>query len=170
MTNGKSASDNGQSTLATELAGKYLTFNLASEEYCFKIRRVREIIGFMPITPLPRAPQGVLGVINLRGKVIPVVDLRSKFGLEYRQPDNRTCIIVLDVTRDGEQVPVGVVVDNVNEVVDVKPEDVEQTPALVASQDTAFMTAVAKVGNRITIILDTNLLLSGPYLSELGQL
>ncbi len=100
MANGNPSSDHIGS-FQTKLAGKYLTFHLASEEYGLKIRGIREIIGFMPITPLPRAPHGVLGVINLRGKVIPVMDLRSKFGLEQCEPDNRTCIAFLfNLTRN----------------------------------------------------------------------
>jgi purine-binding chemotaxis protein CheW len=85
------------SVLAERVAGKYLSFDLAEEEYGLEILRVREIIGMMDITPVPRTPDFVLGVINLRGKAIPFVDLRLKFSLPYKEPDDRTCVIVVEV-------------------------------------------------------------------------
>ncbi len=150
------------------IAGKFLTFDLADEEYGLEILRVREIIGMMDITPVPRTPDFVLGVINLRGKVIPVVDLRLKFGLEYRDPDDRTCIIVVEVQSEGETVQMGIVVDLVNEVVDVKESDVEPTPSFGVSLDTTFILGMAKVGDKVKILLDIDQVLTGSEVAALA--
>lgn len=155
------------STLADRIAGKYLTFDLAEEEYGLEILRVREIIGMMGITPVPRTPDFVLGVINLRGKVIPVIDLRLKFGLPYKDPDDRTCVIVVEVMSDGQTVQMGIVVDRVNEVVDVKGADVEPTPNFGVSLDTAFILGMAKVGNKVKILLDIDRVLTSSEVAAL---
>lgn len=152
------------------VAGKFLTFDLADEEYGLEILRVREIIGMMDITPVPRTPDFVLGVINLRGKVIPVVDLRLKFGLEYREPDDRTCIIVVEVQNEGETVQMGIVVDLVNEVVDVKESDVEPTPSFGVNLDTTFILGMAKVGEKVKILLDIDQVLTGSEVAALSSL
>jgi purine-binding chemotaxis protein CheW len=156
---GSSASDH-VSALAERVAGKYLTFDLAEEEYGLEILRVREIIGMMEITPVPRTPDFVLGVINLRGKVIPVIDLRLKFGLPYQEPDDRTCVIVVEVVSDGTTVQMGIVVDRVNEVVDVKGADVEATPNFGVALDTAFIMGMAKVGDKVKILLEIDKVLT----------
>ena len=154
---------------AENIAGKYLTFDLADEEYGLEILRVREIIGMMDITPVPRTPDFVLGVINLRGKVIPVVDLRLKFGLPYKDPDERTCVIVVEVAGQGMTVQMGIVVDRVNEVVDVKGEDVEPTPSFGVTLDTSFIHGMAKVGEKVKILLDIDKVLSSSEVADLGS-
>ena len=151
------------------IAGKYLTFDLADEEYGLEILRVREIIGMMDITPVPRTPDFVLGVINLRGKVIPVVDLRLKFGLPYKEPDERTCVIVVEVANRDITVQMGIVVDRVNEVVDVKAEDVEPTPSFGVSLDTSFIHGMAKVGDKVKILLDIDKVLTSSEVSALAS-
>ena len=108
--------------------GKYLTFSLAEEEYGIGILKVKEIIGMMPITTVPRTPIFVKGVINLRGKVIPVVDLRLKFGMEESAYNERTCIIVVETKGKGVSVLIGIVVDAVSEVLNIKGNDIEDTP------------------------------------------
>ena len=151
------------------MAGKYLTFDLASEEYGLEILRVREIIGMMQITPVPKTPDFVLGVINLRGKVIPVVDLRLKFGLPYKEPDDRTCVIVVEVASAENQVQMGIVVDRVNEVADVKDDDVEPTPSFGIALDTAFINGMAKVGDKVKILLDIDKVLTGSELASISS-
>ncbi len=152
-----------------DIAGKYLTFDLADEEYGLEILRVREIIGMMDITPVPRTPDFVLGVINLRGKVIPVVDLRLKFGLPYKEPDERTCVIVVEVANQDMTVQMGIVVDRVNEVVDVKSEDVEPTPSFGVSLDTSFIHGMAKVGEKVKILLDIDKVLTSSEVDALAS-
>ena len=114
---------------ATRREGKYLTFSLAGEEYGIGILKVREIIGMMPITPVPETPQFVKGVINLRGKVIPVIDLRLRFGLTEIDYTERTCIIVVEIQGEAAALPMGIVVDAVSEVLNIRGEDIEDTPA-----------------------------------------
>lgn len=150
------------------IAGKYLTFDLAEEEYGLEILRVREIIGMMDITPVPRTPDFVLGVINLRGKVIPVMDLRLKFGLSYKEPDERTCVIVVEVQSQDITVQMGIVVDRVNEVVDVKASDVEPTPSFGVALDTSFIHGMAKVGNKVKILLDIDKVLTSDEVAALS--
>ncbi|MBI5523611.1 MAG: purine-binding chemotaxis protein CheW [Desulfarculus sp.] len=156
------------SSLAERISGKYLTFDLAEEEYGLEILRVREIIGMMEITPVPRTPDYVLGVINLRGKVIPVIDLRLKFGLPYKDPDDRTCVIVVEVMSEGATVQMGIVVDRVNEVVDVKGAEVEPTPNFGVSLDTTFILGMAKVGNKVKILLDIDRVLTSSEVAALS--
>jgi purine-binding chemotaxis protein CheW len=105
--------------------GKYLTFTLADEEYGIGILKIREIIGMMPITTIPQTPQFVKGVINLRGKVIPIIDLRQKFGMESIDYTDRTCIIVVEIDGTVGNVQIGIVVDSVSEVLNIKKEDIE---------------------------------------------
>lgn len=109
-------------------AGKYLTFALGREEYGLPVLKVREIIKVMDITHVPQVAPYVLGVINLRGKVIPVIDLRRKFGFAAQEPTERTCIIVAEVALSSAKVMMGVVVDSVSEVVSVGTSEIEQTP------------------------------------------
>jgi purine-binding chemotaxis protein CheW len=154
---------------AEKVAGKFLTFDLAEEEYGLEILRVREIIGLMEITPVPKTPDYVLGVINLRGKVIPVIDLRLKFGLPYKEPDDRTCVIVVEVATEADTVQMGIVVDRVNEVVDVKAGEVEPTPSFGVSLDTAFILGMAKVGDKVKILLDIDKVLSTEEVAALAS-
>jgi len=158
-----------QVSLADRIAGKYLTFDLAEEEYGLEILRVREIIGLMDITPVPKTPDFVLGVINLRGKVIPVVDLRLKFGLPYKDPDDRTCVIVVEVTAENGTVQMGIVVDRVNEVVDVKGSEVEPTPSFGVNLDTAFILGMAKVGDKVKILLDIDKVLTAAEVAAMAS-
>jgi purine-binding chemotaxis protein CheW len=114
--------------------GKYLTFSLASEEYGISILEIKEIIGMMPITSVPQTPAHIKGVVNLRGKVIPVMDLRLRFGMTAMDDTERTCIIVVEISGQAGTVQVGVVVDAVSEVLNVKSEDIEPTPSLLLSE------------------------------------
>lgn len=144
------------SRTSEDLAGKYLTFFLNEEQFAFEILRVREINGLMSVTSLPSSPDYVDGVINLRGKVIPVVDLRTKFGLPRAEADDETCIIVVDV----DDVEVGVVVDRVSEVQDFGAEQIEPPPTLGQDVETAFILGMGKTGERVTILLNIAQILS----------
>lgn len=143
-----------------EKEGKYLTFQLANEEYGIGILKVKEIIGMMPITSVPQTPVFVKGVINLRGKVIPVVDLRLKFGMEEIAYTERTCIIVVEITFEGTDVVMGIVVDAVSEVLNIGSEEIEETPRFGASLDTDYILGMAKMEGGVKILLDVDQVLS----------
>lgn len=145
---------------ARNLAGKYLTFKLAGEEYGIGILKVKEIIGMMPITPVPQMPHYVKGVINLRGKVIPVIDLRLRFGMEEAEYTDRTCIIVVEVSHGAESIIMGIVVDAVSEVVQIKGEDVEETPSFGTQLDTSYIIGMAKSEDSVKILLDIDRILT----------
>ncbi len=141
----------------SRLAGKYLTFFLAGEQYGVEITKIREILGVLDITPVPQTADFLLGVINLRGKVIPVMDLRLRFGQEYREPDERTCIIVVEVTgADGQRILMSMVVDQVNEVLNVGAEDIDAPPAFGSELDTAYIMGMAKTDGGVRILLDVD--------------
>ena len=144
-------------TRAEQRAGKYLTFALAGEEYGVEILKVREIIGMMDITAVPRTPEYVKGVINLRGKVIPVVDLRLKFSIEEAERTDQTCIIVVDV----HGIEMGVVVDQVSEVLDIAGDAIEDSPTFGTQVDTSFILGMGKAGDKVTILLDICRVLEG---------
>lgn len=144
----------------TERAGKYLTFNLVNEEYGLEILKVQEIIGIMNVTRVPKMPDYVRGVINLRGKVIPVIDLRLKFGLDSQNDTERTCIIVVQVSHGDQQVTTGIIVDEVSEVLDIAEEQIEDAPSFGASVDTEFILAMGKVGKKVVMFLDIDKVLS----------
>ena len=146
--------------------GKYLTFSLADEEYGIGILKVKEIIGMMGITPVPQTPDYVKGVINLRGKVIPVVDLRSKFDMETIDYTDRTCIIVVEIEGKEESIQIGIVVDTVSEVLNIRESDVEDTPTFGTSVNTEFILGMAKIEGNVKILLDIDAVLSAKELSQ----
>jgi len=148
---------NGPSARATaSRAGKYLTFFLAREEYGLEILKVHEIMGVMPITRVPRTPSFVRGVINLRGKVIPIVDLRAKFGMEAAEATAENCIIVVQV--HGAQT--GVIVDRVSEVSDIADDQVEDAPSFGSDVQTDYLLGIAKSTDRVRLLLDIERVLS----------
>jgi purine-binding chemotaxis protein CheW len=134
--------------------GKYLTFSLADEEYGVGILKIKEIIGMMPITTVPQTPEFVRGVINLRGKVIPVMDLRLRFGMNSMEYTDRTCIIVVEMAGDAGTVQIGVVVDSVSEVLNIKGEDIEETPTFGTNLNTEYILGMAKMEGGVKILLD----------------
>jgi purine-binding chemotaxis protein CheW len=138
----------------TELAGKYLTFALSAEEYGLPVLKVREIIKMMDITHVPQVPGHVKGVVNLRGKVIPVVDLRLKFGLGSQDYTDRTCIIVVEVVMLTSRVMMGIIVDHVSEVLNIVGEEIEPTPDFGERVETDYMKGIAKVKGKVKILLD----------------
>jgi len=139
---------------AQQLTGKYLTFFLDREEFCLSILQVREIIGLLPITPVPGTPAFLKGVINLRGKVIPVLDLRLKFAMEGTAATEHTCIVLVDVKHGDEPLVVGIIVDSVSEVYFIRGEDIEDPPEILARPDCQYILGLAKTNGRVKILLD----------------
>lgn len=142
--------------------GKYLTFSLADEEYGLEILKVREIIGIMDITSVPQMPHFIRGVINLRGKVIPVVDLRLKFGMEPAEYTDATCVIVVDVGT-----LMGIIVDTVQEVLHIDEGAIDPPPPLGASVDTSFILGMGKVRDQVKILLEIDRVLNEGELAAL---
>jgi len=149
--------------------GKYLTFSLAEEEYGIGILKIKEIIGMMPVTTVPRTPDFVKGVINLRGKVIPVVDLRLRFGMEAIDYTERTCIIVVEIDSGSTTVQIGIVVDAVSEVLNIKGDDIEDTPTFGTRLNTDYISGMAKMEGGVKILLDINKVLSADEMAALEQ-
>ena len=150
---------------ARELAGKHLTFAVGDEEYGLPVLKVREIIKIMDITAVPQVPPHVRGVINLRGKVIPVVDLRLKFGFSPRAYDDRTCIIVAEVATQASRMMMGIVVDSVSEVLNIGADELEDTPEFGDRVNTDYIKAMAKVKGKVKILLDLDRVLAGDGLA-----
>jgi purine-binding chemotaxis protein CheW len=144
---------------------KYLTFALGQETYALEILMVREIIGLMEITKVPRMPDFVRGVINLRGKVIPVVDLRCKFGMESVEETKETCIIVVDLS----DMLMGIVVDRVSEVLDIPQQEIEDTPSFGVTVSTEFILGIGKVKGKVIIILDIRAVLTSEEIAMLSN-
>ncbi len=140
--------------------GKYLTFSLDKEEYGIGILKIKEIIGMMAITSVPRTPEFVKGVINLRGKVIPVIDLRQRFGIAPIDYTERTCIIVVEIKGDAGLVLIGIVVDSVSEVLNIQSNDIEATPTFGAKLNTDYILGMAKTEGRVKILLDIDCVLT----------
>jgi len=143
--------------------GKYLTFFLAGEEYGLEILKVHEIIGMMDITPVPRTPDFIRGVINLRGKIIPIVDLRVKFGMEAADTTDETCIIV--VQANGVQM--GIVVDRVSEVLDIASDEIEDVPSFGSDVNTDYILGIGKTGGKVKLLLDIDKVLSSSEFAEM---
>ncbi len=150
-------------------AGKYLTFKLGAELYGLEILKVQEIIGIMSVTHIPRSPEYVRGVINLRGKVIPVVDLRLKFAMEQMDDTDRTCIIVVQVATAQREVTMGIIVDEVSEVLEVRGEQIEPPPTFGSAVDTDFILGIGKVEQKVIMLLDVDRVLGGGELVALEQ-
>lgn len=140
--------------------GKYLTFSLKEEEYGIGILKVKEIIGMMPVTAVPRTPPFIKGVVNLRGKVIPVIDLRSKFDMASIPYDERTCIIVVEIDGDKATVLIGIVVDSVSEVLNIKADEIEPAPTFGTRLDTQYILGMAKTDGGVKILLNIDRVLS----------
>jgi purine-binding chemotaxis protein CheW len=149
--------------------GKYLTFSLADEEYGIGILKIREIIGMMPITSIPQTPGFVKGVINLRGKVIPVIDLRLKFEMEACGYTERTCIIVVEVEGGEGRILFGIVVDSVSEVLNIKGDDIENTPTFGVKLNSDYILGMAKMEGGVKILLDIDKVLSEQELAHLRK-
>jgi len=143
------------------MQGMYLTFDLAGEGYGLEIRYVTEIIGIQKVTNVPDMPEHVIGVLNLRGKVIPIIDVRLRFNLSLREYDERTCIIVVNVNDN----PVGLVVDQVSEVVDISQGDIEPPPATGKNRG-HYIQGLGKIGEKVKILLNVEALVEEDDLEE----
>jgi purine-binding chemotaxis protein CheW len=152
------------------LGGKYLTFALGAETYGFEILKVREIIGLMHITAVPHTPRYLKGVINLRGQVIPVVDLRTKFEMEQVATTEETCIIVVDIDYGGRKCNTGIIVDRVCEVLNISSENVEPPPTFDPSVSTEFILGMGKVDQSVKILLNIDLILKTTEVAKLAEL
>lgn len=145
--------------------GKYLTFRLAGAVYGVPVLSVREIIRLLPVTPVASMPAHVRGVVNLRGKVIPLVDLRTRFGLATTPDDDRTCIIVAQVAAGGGSRAYGVVVEGVEEVVTLEAGDIQPTPDFGSAVDVRFITGIATSASRLTTLLDLDMIAAADFSS-----
>ncbi len=150
--------------------GKFLTFLLGCEEYGIPIQKIREIIGIMDITNVPRSPAFIKGVINLRGKIIPVMDLRLKFELAEKEYTQRTCIIVVELEFAGTTRLMGIVVDSVSEVVNIQKSDIELPPQYGSLVDTAFLTGMGKVKGKVVLLLDIEQVLNSEEKVQLSEI
>lgn len=166
--NGVMQGGGSRSVAASMVEGKYLTFQLGEEVYGIRILQVQEIMGIMEITFVPHVPYYIRGVVNLRGKVIPVVDLRLKFGMDSHADTERTCVIVVQIKQAGQQVIMGLIVDEVSEVVDIAATQIEPPPSFGAAVDTVFILGMGKVNERVVMLLDVDCVLSGEELAAAG--
>ena len=153
-----------------QLSGKYLTFSLGKEEYGIPIGRVKEIIGMMEITEVPRTPPFIRGVINLRGKIIPLMDLRLKFGLQEKEYTERTCIIVVEMTGEERSIQMmGVVVDMVSEVVNITEGETEAPPQYGGEQ-VRFLAGMGKVKGKVVMLLDIHRVLDDQEMAMVKEI
>lgn len=150
--------------------GKYLTFVLGHEEYGIPIQKVKEIIGMMEITNIPKSPGFIKGVINLRGKIIPIMDLRLKFGLEKKEYTERTCIIVVEVIIEKTKRQMGIVVDTVSEVVNVQKGEIEPPPEYGNHSSVEFLTGLGKVKGKVILLLEIEKILNTEEASILKEI
>lgn len=161
--------DKTQSSRADQRAGKYLTFELGREEFGIQVLKVREIMGILDITAVPQTPAYVKGVINLRGKVIPVVDLRLKFGLQEIEYTQRTCIIVVQVAAEAGGMLMGIIVDGVSEVLNVTAGDIEDTPDFGRGVATPYILGMAKIKGKVKILLEIDQVMTSQELQGIEQ-
>ncbi len=161
--------DTEQDESLAGLAGKYLTFLLEDESYGIEILKVQEIIGMQTITRIPRTPEYVKGVINLRGKVIPVIDLRLRFGIEAAEVSRKTCIIVVQVSKSDASVTMGIVVDEVSEVLEISSNEIEPAPSFGTRVETSFILGMAKTEDSVKILLDIDRIMSEEEMDALAK-
>ncbi|MEA1972941.1 MAG: chemotaxis protein CheW [Candidatus Cloacimonadota bacterium] len=152
---------------AENYEGKYLTFYLKRELYGIPVSTILQIIAIPDITPIPNTPKFVKGVINLRGKIIPVIDLRLKFGIEQTEYNERTSIIVIKIDIDEKEIFIGVIVDTVAEVIDIDSKEIEERPEFGVKLNTDFILAMAKVNDRVVTLINIPKILSEKDLSKL---
>jgi purine-binding chemotaxis protein CheW len=155
--------------MSMSLAGKYLTFKLADEDYGLAILKVKEIIGMLPITPVPRTPEYIKGVINLRGKVIPVSSLRLRFDMRESDYTERTCIIVVEIAGASRDMHIGIVVDAVSEVLNIRDEDIQETPSFGTKVAAQYLLGMANLDGRVKMLLDIDQVLTDEPSAAVGE-
>jgi purine-binding chemotaxis protein CheW len=158
-----------ETTSTAEEPVQYLTFRLDGEAFATGIARVREVLEYTHVTRVPRTPDYMLGVINLRGNVVPVVDLRKQFGMATSAPTVDTCIIIIEVNVDGEATVLGALADSVQEVIELKAEQMEPAPSLGTRVDNRFIRAMGKLDDRFVIVLDMDRVFSMEQLTGLAE-
>ena len=156
MTNSAAQTDAATDTAHIHAGGKFLTFELANEEFALEILRVQEIIGVMDITPVPQTPEFIRGVINLRGRIVPVLDLRSKFDMGTTELTDESCIIVVQTSGT----PMGLLADRVREVVNISSEQIDPVPYLASDVDTSCFLGIGKTANGVCLLLDIDAVLT----------
>lgn len=159
-----------EADVTTQRTGKYLVFHLGREEFGVQVLKVKEIMGIQEITGVPQTAPFVKGVINLRGKVIPVIDLRRKFGLESVEYTQRTCIVVLQVTQEDTSMMMGVIVDGVSEVLTLQESEIEDSPDFGEDMRVPYILGMAKVKGKVKILLDIDRVLSTSEIHGLERL
>jgi purine-binding chemotaxis protein CheW len=156
-------------TTSRDVAGKYLTFQLGGESYGTAVLKIREIIRLQPATPVPQMPGYVKGVINLRGKIIPIIDLRIRFGLPDIKDTDRTCIVVVQVTLPSRaSIHMGMIVDGVEEVVNIAASDIEEPPDFGSRLKTEYILGMAKVKGTVKTLLDIDRVVAADTLQEVA--
>jgi purine-binding chemotaxis protein CheW len=155
---------------AKSRAGKYLVFELDKEEFGVQVVMVREIMGVQSITSIPRTPPHIKGIINLRGKVVPIVDLRLKFDLPPLEYSQRTCIIVMQLAGESDSILMGIIVDGVAEVLNVTDDEIEDAPAFGAEVDTSYLLGIAKINGKVKMLLDIDQVVSCHNLQRISNL
>jgi len=149
---------------------QYLTFFLADEEYAINIQRVKEIIEYTTVTKVPKVPEWIRGVINLRGNVVPVVDLTVRFGLKERPVSKTTCIVIVEIEQDSERAVMGVIADAVNQVIDLAPKDIEEPPAFGTRVRLEYLFGMGKLDKKFALILNIDSVLSNTELLTVSTL
>jgi len=152
-----------------DMPTQYLTFLLGDEVFAMHIRTVREIIQYLPATPVPLMPEFVRGVINLRGAVVPVIDLQARFGRRAATIGKKTCIVIFDAVRGGERVELGLLVDAVSEVIEIAAEQIEPPPNFGASVRRDFIRGMGKVASRFVVILEPDKALDVDDMAQLCE-
>jgi purine-binding chemotaxis protein CheW len=150
--------------------GKYLSFHVGPEEFAIGVLGVREIMGMQDVTAVPHTPSYVKGIINLRGKVVPVVDLRLKFGMPATDYTARTCIVVVDVPGDGTSVLMGVIVDSVSDVVNIASGEIEDAPDFGDGVNIPYLIGIAKSKGKVKLLLNIEKVLTSSELTDIGKL
>jgi purine-binding chemotaxis protein CheW len=148
---------------------QYLTFLLANEEYAVNILKVKEIIEYDTVTAVPNTPRWVRGVINLRGAVVPVVDLTVKFGQGGKAVTKTTCIVIVEALRDDQHMTIGVIADAVSQVIDLRSEDIQSVPEFGTKVRTDYLLGIGRSGNKFCLILDVDKVLTTSELSEVAE-
>ena len=162
-------SENKNNMTHDESAVQYLTFKLDNESFATEITRVKEVLEYTQVTPVPKSPEFMQGIINLRGSVVPVVDLRLQFGMPETEQTVDTCIIIIEINIEGTSTVLGALADSVQEVIDLKTEQLEPAPSFGARIDNDFIQHMGKVDDRFIMVLDLNKLFSTDQICKLEK-
>jgi len=157
------------STNNVDTTNQFLTFSLSDELYALEVSKVKEVLEYQPITRVPKTPDFMRGVINVRGGIVPIVDLRLKFDLPAQEQTVDTCIIVLEISIENETITVGTIADNVHEVVEIQPGEIEPTPKIGTRLDTDFIEGIGKNNDRFLVILNIDKILTSEEISSMAN-